>query len=126
MGMANASRRACSTAHFVDALVILTLTLPLRLPLTLIALLLQVKLTPFATRLVTDMAYLRSARGAPPESPKAAEPEFEHKPGSVTFPYEELKGRHHALCLAASTCADSGGFAGCLAGWIQTADYESL
>ena len=51
----------------------------------------QVRLTPFATRLVTDMAYLRSARGAPPESPKVVEPEFKHKPGSITFPYEDLK-----------------------------------
>ena len=54
----------------------------------------QVRLTPFATRLVSDMAYLRSARGAPPESPKAVEPEFKHKPGSVTFPYEDLKGEY--------------------------------
>ena len=47
--------------------------------------------TPFATRLVSDMAYLRSARGATPESPKAVEPEYKHLPGSTTFPYEELK-----------------------------------
>ncbi len=52
----------------------------------------QVRLTPFATRLVSDMAYLRSARGAPPASPKAVEPEYKHLPGSATFPYEHLKG----------------------------------